>query len=260
MRLAINALEEELAQAAEFCRTRGIGLEVTAFAFPKKLDDGFEQRVGEHRAVLQGIAPLSCHGPFQDLYPASGDPAVVRVARERHERAFEAALALGVQVYVAHVSSIPLIRNKSYRDRFARATADFWLPFAERAREAGMVIALENLWEAGPEVQAAIMDRAEHPALRASFDNGHALVFGEHPSAEWVAALGDRLAHCHLHDNDRSSDQHLPIGQGKEDWSALFAALAHHAPEAVIVLESDTLEQNAASLEAAAGYATLDGG
>jgi len=38
LKLGINALEEELASAAETCRREGIGIEVTAFAFSKDLD------------------------------------------------------------------------------------------------------------------------------------------------------------------------------------------------------------------------------
>lgn len=249
-KIAINALENELADAAAFCRERGLGLEVTAFAFPDGLDRDFERRIETHQNYVEGIAPLTFHGPFLDLYPASVDAAVVEVARDRHERALEAAHALGARVYVAHVGSIPLIRNPRYRDHFVGATVDFWLPFAEQAQNSGMVIALENLWEATPELQRDIVQQAENPGLRASFDNGHNLVFGEVSSAAWVARLGESLVHCHLHDNDGSEDQHLPVGKGSEDWSALLSAIRSHAPRAIVVLESDSLEQNQVSLEA----------
>ena len=258
--LAINAVEEELPRAAAFCRERALGLEVTAFAFPKGLDDGFDRRVQEHTEALQGITPISFHGPFMDLYPASADPAIVHVARDRHERAFGAALTLGAKYYVAHVGSIPfLTKSQRYRDRFVSAMVDFWHPFAERASDAGMVIALENLWETGPSLQKAIVEQADHPGLRASFDNGHCLVFGARSSSEWLAGLGSDLAHCHLHDNDGSDDQHLPIGEGREDWSALFSTLRSYASHALIVLESDRLERNGASLEAALQFLGTSG-
>ncbi len=57
--LAINTVEEELPRAAAFCRERALGLEVTAFAFPRGLDDGFDQRVQEHTQALQDIAPIT---------------------------------------------------------------------------------------------------------------------------------------------------------------------------------------------------------
>ncbi|MGD2068236.1 MAG: sugar phosphate isomerase/epimerase [Gemmatimonadota bacterium] len=249
-RLACNCLEDELAHVADFCRERDVGLEVTAFAYPGGLDRGFGRRLRRHAELLPGVRPLSLHGPFLDLYPASVDPAVVAVARDRHERAFDAAVTLGAEVYVAHVGSVPLIRRASYRESFVARTVEFWLGFADHAHAAGLVIALENLWEPAPDVQAAIVERAAHRAIRASFDNGHALVFGESSASDWIATLGGSLAHCHLHDNDGRTDQHLPVGLGTEDWPALFGALEAHAPEALAVLESDTLLANRASLEA----------
>lgn len=143
--LAINCVEEELLEAADFCRSSGVGLEITAFAFPAGLDQGLGERVRRHAEAVCGVTPLSLHGPFMDLYPASTDPAVVAVTRARHESALTVAEALGAQVYVAHVGSVPLIRHPRYRERFVAATCQFWMEFADRAEKAGIVIALENL-------------------------------------------------------------------------------------------------------------------
>lgn len=252
--LAINALEDELAPAADFCRREGLGLEVTAFAFPAGLDKDFDARVNRHTRAVHGITPVSLHGPFLDLYPASADPAVVAVASRRHERALDAAVALGASVYVAHLSSIPLIRNQRYRDRFVEATADFWKPFAEWAGERGVTIVLENLWEVGPELQQDVIQLTGHPSLKASFDNGHALVFSDRPARAWIETLGSDLRHCHLHDNDGAHDRHWPLAHGREDWNGLFRSLDRHTPQALIVLESDRLGANQESLTAARIY------
>lgn len=249
--IAINALQDELDESAAVCRAENLGLEITAFAFPSGLDDGFEERVRNHRTTLAGIAPLSLHGPFLDLYPASVDPAIVQVCRQRHERAFEAAAGTGASVYVAHLSSVPLIRNKRYREHFVSATVKFWLPFADWAAPRGITIVLENLWEAGPELQKAVIEAAQHRALKASFDNGHALIFSDLPASHWIEVLGSDLAHCHLLDNGGEYDEHRPLGQGCEDWPAVFRALRTSAPEALIVLESDKLAANRESLEQA---------
>lgn len=248
--LAVNALEEELAAAVDLCRHEGIGLEVTAFAYPANLDSDFRGRVERHVKVLAGLSPILCHGPFLDLYPTSPDPEVAAVARARHERALEAAAAVGAGIYVAHLGSIPLIRNPGYRRRFPAAAAEFWSGMADRAAESGTTIVLENLWEGGPELQKEVVGRAGHPHLKASFDNGHALVFSARPAPEWIAGLGEDLHHLHLHDNDGSSDEHRPVGQGTEDWLALIDAWRTHAPRATLVMESDRLEANRRSLQA----------
>jgi sugar phosphate isomerase/epimerase len=252
--LAINILEDELEQGAAFCRSEGLGLELTPFAFPSGLDDGLEARIERHAAAVDGLAWTSVHGPFLDLYVTSPDPEVVAVCRRRHRAALEAAYAVGASLYVAHLNSVPLIRSVQYRERFARAAAEFWLPFADAAGKHGVTIVLENMWEQGPELQKAVVTRANHPAVQASFDNGHALVFSEIPASRWIEALGTDLAHCHLHDNDGTYDQHRAAGDGIEDWSALTEALARHAPGARVVLESDHLEANRRSLENLRSY------
>ena len=58
--------------------------------------------------------------------------------------------------------------------------------------------------------------------------------------------FGSDLAHCHLHDNNGTYDQHLPIGTGVEDWPELLKALKANSEEAVVVLESDYLGKNKA--------------
>lgn len=159
-RFAINALEDELESTAEVCRESAVGIQVTAFAFPRGRDGGFEARVRRHSAAVAGIDVVSCHGPCLDLYPASSDPEVVAPCRRRHEQALNAAAAIGATVYVAHLSFVPLIRNRRYRDRFVEATAAFWVTLAGRAWPAGITIALANLWEPGPDVQRSVVEAA----------------------------------------------------------------------------------------------------
>lgn len=248
--LAVNAVEEEIPEAAAFCREEAVGLEVTAFAYPENLDRGFQARLAEHVETLRGVDPVLCHGPFLDLYPASPDPEIVAVARDRHEQALRAAAAMDARVYVAHLNSIPLIRDRAYRERFVKASAGFWSEMADRAGRSATTIVLENMWEREPELQKQVVAEADHPHLKASFDNGHALVFSSRDATEWITVLGDDLAHLHLHDNDGSYDEHRPVGEGTEDWDALVGAWREHAAEAVLVAECDRLEANRRSLAA----------
>lgn len=249
--LGINVLEEELAEAADYCLTEHVGAEVTAFAYPANLeDDGFDARIRRHAETLDGVHPVFFHGPFLDLYATSPDARIAQVARERHERALGAAVALGARIYVAHLNSIPLIRNREYRSRFVAAAVSFWVPLADQAAQSGMTIVLENMWERGPELQKAVAAEANHPHLRTSFDNGHALVFSDRPAGEWIRVLGDDLAHLHLHDNDGTYDEHHPVGEGIEDWPALLQAWRGYAAGAALVLESDRLKSNQQSLAA----------
>jgi sugar phosphate isomerase/epimerase len=126
---------------------------------------------------------------------------------------------------------------------------EFWLPLADWAGRHGLTICLENLWEPDASVQLEVVSAAAHPALKASFDNGHALVFSRVSAGQWFRALGPALAHCHLHDNTGELDEHAAIGSGKEEWPALLQAAGKFSPEAVLVIECDRLEKNAKSLD-----------
>ena len=120
MRLAINVLSGDLELASTMCRAEGIGAEVTALAFPETLDShDFDLRVAEHGAALEGVRPLSSHGPFLDLYVTSRDPRILTVCRDRHEKALKASIDLSATIYVAHLGLVPLIRNRGYLADFA---------------------------------------------------------------------------------------------------------------------------------------------
>jgi sugar phosphate isomerase/epimerase len=200
--LGLNASEVELAASVDFCRREMLGIEVTAFAFPQQLDHDLDERIARHAAAVVDLPWISLHGPFLDLYPASPDPSIVEVCRRRHRSGLHAASRIGASLYVAHLNSVPLIRNVGYLTRFVNATADFWLPLADEAGSTGMTIVLEKLWEEDSSLQQEVVTQANHPNLKASFDSGHCLMRSQKAAATWIEELGEHLAHCHLHDND----------------------------------------------------------
>jgi sugar phosphate isomerase/epimerase len=247
--LAINTVSDDLEAAAAFCRSEHIGIEITDFAFPQILDGDLSATIDRHKKVLAGISPISLHGPFFEMFAASRDRAIVSVARDRHGAALAASIELGATYYVAHTNFNPLIRDPSYRKQWNERTLDFWLPFADKAGKENVTICLENVWEPVPDIQAELIKAGNHPHLRATFDNGHVLIFSDIPAVKWVETLGPILAHCHLHDNSGKYDEHNSIGEGKENWPGLISALKKHSPSAILVAEADRFEHNKLSLE-----------
>ncbi|MHC4671721.1 MAG: sugar phosphate isomerase/epimerase family protein [Planctomycetota bacterium] len=247
--LAINTVGDELEASAEFCRAEGMGIEVTDFVFPDNLDGDLTGRIDRHVKAVEGITPLISHGPFLDLIANSPDPLIVDVSRKRHQASLTAASEIGAGLYVAHTNYNAFIKNPSYRRDFTAGMCDFWLPFADWAAKQNIVICLENFWEPDPDIQAELVAKADHPCLKASFDNGHALLFSKESSANWIKVLGLGLSHCHLHDNRGQMDEHNPIGEGKEDWPELVNAIRTFSPQAVLVAESDRLDKNKLSIE-----------
>lgn len=247
-RLLINSTPANLEQSARFCLSEKIGLEISDFAFPKSPDVDEVESTAKQAAAASGMPLVGCHGPFLDLIGTSRDPAIVEISRKRHQAALAATHQVGACYYIAHVNYNALIRNPPYRKNFAQRSADFWRPLADWAGARNITISLENLWEPAPEIQEEILAVAKHEFLKASLDNGHALIFSEFPAAHWIEKLGKNLFHCHLHDNSGTQDEHKPVGEGKEDWTALIAALRKWAPDALLVAESDELDLNRKSL------------
>jgi sugar phosphate isomerase/epimerase len=247
--LAINTIGDELEAAAAFCRSEQLGLEITDFAFPSILDENVNTRIDRHKEALAGISLISSHGPFFEMIAASRDKAIVSVVRDRHSAALTASIEIGAVYYVAHTNFNPLIRDPSYRKGWTERTLEFWLPFADKAGKENVTICLENVWEPVPDIQAELIAAGNHPHLRATFDNGHVLVFSRIPAVKWIETLGPALAHCHLHDNFGERDEHNAVGQGNEDWPELITALKRHSLSAVLVAESDRFEHNKLSIE-----------
>ena len=178
-----------------------VSMEVSAFAFPGILDDDMASLIERHKNAVRGIPTVLSHGPFLDLIVTSPDPSIVEISRQRHQASLDAAIEIGAPIYVAHTNYTPMIRNPSNRNNWTNRMMDFWLPFADKAKDNGVVIYLENLWEPTPNIQADLISSGQHPHLKASLDNGHALVFSDVSAGVWVETLGDALSHCRLHDN-----------------------------------------------------------
>jgi len=57
-----------------------------------------------------------------------------------------------------------------------------------------------------------------------NIDIGHAHIQGQ--IEEFLSRPLDRLMNVHMHDNDRSSDQHLPMGKGTVEWKDVLKRLS----------------------------------
>jgi L-ribulose-5-phosphate 3-epimerase len=101
------------------------------------------------------------------------------------------------------------------------------IPIAEKA---GVIIALENVWNnlwVKPELHANIVGSFGGPWVRAYFDIGNHVKYA--PPQYWIRALGKLLAKCHVKDFKLKSDGHggdfCNIRDGSVDWPAVRKAL-----------------------------------
>jgi L-ribulose-5-phosphate 3-epimerase len=98
------------------------------------------------------------------------------------------------------------------------------------AEKAGVVIALENVWNnlwVKPELFKAFVASFDSPSVRAYFDIGNHVKYA--PPQEWIRTLGKLIVKCHVKDFKLAPDGHggkfSAIREGSVDWPAVRTAL-----------------------------------
>lgn len=231
------------------------------------LDAGFyaidmTMSYGEERWALEG-SPLSLAKELRNMAAVSG--AVFNQAhapfgggREFYlektvpnfPRIFEFAATLGAECIVVH--PITLGKYKGHEEEHLEANLDFFTRIAPYAKDVGIKIAIENMWEREPEtnkiIRSACDDPEEHARLfdalsdpetfTLCLDVGHTALTGGNP-AESVIVLGKRLGATHIHDVDLVNDSHTMPGLGKIDWQSITRALGEINYKGYLTLECD---------------------
>ena len=199
-----------------------------------------ELRACGARLADAGLA-VTVHGPFHDLNPGALEPLVWQATRQRFLQTLEAAAALRARLVVFH----PGYDRWKYGGQdhlWLEQNLLFWPPLLLVARQAGIRVAIENIFEPAPETLLALFQAFPHPDFGHCFDVGHWQLFAETALEEWFAVLGPQLLHLHLHDNRGGADDHLPVGEGIIDFSRLFALLGKLPARPTMTLEAHTPE------------------
>ncbi len=203
------------------------------------------------RLKAAGLRP-SVHGPFVDLAPGGADPKILEVTRDRLHKALEAAAVFKPEHIVFH-AGFDRKRHGFYVEKWLEASFETWRPLARRSAGLGIRLVLENTYELTPYELKPLLDGLAPEGVGFCFDTGHASAFGEAPVLDWVEVLGEHLQAMHLHDNHGGWDDHLPIGQGRVDFEALFHYLGdRYAQAPAVTLEPHREEDIWPSLAALA--------
>lgn len=191
---------------------------------------------------LEHKPSISFHAPFFDLSPAAIDTRVRTATVERFNHVLDIAEILNPKCIVFH----PGYEKWKYAldvNLWLNKSLETWRPLNRRAKEIGVKIAIENIFEEDPLNLRMLMESMGSENFGICFDTGHFNLFSKVPLREWLDSLKPYFLELHLHDNDRSSDQHLPIGEGTFDFNTFFAeikdvnciyTLEAHNPERVI--------------------------
>jgi len=162
--------------------------------------------------------------------------------------------ALGAETLVLHRESLGLTDPSAHPDLPAIRR------LAEVAREAGVMLALENgrdsMW-ALDLVLDEIGDDPRKTNLGICIDVGHAHISqdaGRQPIRNYLERYRGQLIHLHLHDNWGKADEHLPPGAGSIDWHAVLDAVSRVGYRGPGVLEIHSTGDLIGELAAARDY------
>lgn len=265
-------------------RTRELGLTAVELEY-RRSEAGLPHL---RRALAEyGLRVSSLHAPFPHP-EVEGDPLQLadlaaedeearRYAEHLVARTLEEAASWGAGVVVLHAGNIRSLRplegemaalyragrkdgefrrlwEELRRVRFVEAPRRLeWVRqalgrLASRARDLGVVIALENRADyrdlPSPEEMGMLLEEFG-PEVGFWYDVGHAYrleALGFYPQEVWLERYGGRLVGMHLHDSLGLSD-HRPPGMGEVPFGRLLPLLPAHGLRVLEVQKGYTAEE-----------------
>jgi len=249
----VSAGRHNAEECLELAHRLGLGIEIMAFAFPDVLDGDVQTEIARYKQMLAGLAgPVTLHGPFFDMVSGSLDERINALCTQRYQQAIRIAAELGARQIVLHANFIGSLHNLNYREGWHERSVTFWQPIVEFAEAQGVPIALENMWEFDPTIITNLLQAIQSPYLRACLDIGHAHIFSnpEFDLNAWIEAFAPWLIHFHMNNNNGVIDEHHAFDweKGTLDYHQILPRLRAQFPQALFVLEMDTVEDMKASL------------
>lgn len=238
--IPLRKIEEYLS----FLKEHRINLEI--YFSSHSLDIIKDSDIARLKERLDYNPSLTIHAPFMDLSPGAVDSKVRAVTIERFFHIFRIAETLKPKVIVFH-SGYEKWKYALRIDTWLEGSLLTWKRLLPRAREMGLQIAIENIFEDDPTNLRLLMEEIGSHNFGLCFDTGHFNLFSKISLKEWLSQLKPYIIELHLHDNNRETDAHKPIGEGTFDFDTLFSMLkdkdllytieAHNAEDAVKSIE-----------------------
>jgi sugar phosphate isomerase/epimerase len=185
---------------------------------------------------------LSFHAPFMDLSPGAVDSLVRDATLKRLNHVLDIAEILQPKAIVCH-SGYEKWRYALKVEWWLEKSLLTWHSINDRAASLGVKIAIENIFEDEPSNLKTLMECMNSENFGICFDTGHFNLFSRVRLEDWMEALNPYIIELHLHDNDKTSDQHLPVNEGTFDFGKFFYLLKNkdciytieaHSPEKVM--------------------------
>lgn len=191
---------------------------------------------------------VSVHAPYSDLNLASLNYPIYRESIRQLSRCVELAAEFTerVTIHPGYLSPAAKLVPQQVWDLHKAALAEI----GAVAQDAGVLVMLENMPDIPnffcrlPEELFGMVEGVEGVGI--TLDVGHAHTMGMIDA--FLSRIGE-VDHVHIHDNDGTSDAHLPLGGGTIDWARVGASIAS-SYSGICVVEGRNLDEAKISLEA----------
>jgi sugar phosphate isomerase/epimerase len=164
------------------------------------------------RAIDDSGLAVICHtAPYLPIDNPS--PLVRQAALDELRRSIDAAAILGAPLCTTHFMGWPAHLSEAEGYDYYRQMFEILI---RHGASQGVAIALENSIDNRHQLKHFREIFHRLPELKLLFDIAHGKVkTAKSMTRDYLFALGDRLAHVHISDNDGQGDDHLPIGAPK---------------------------------------------
>lgn len=195
----------------------------------------WRKTVEERKAFCDanGIVFNQSHAPF--AFAWADENIRENIAHPRVLQSLEISAMMGVKIVVVH--PLHWMQYLGHEDEINELNIKYYKSLAPIAKDLGIKIALENMWQkevkrkcictdvAGfAKDHAALIDAIDSEYVVACLDVGHCSLVGEE-AEDTIRILGhDRLKSVHLHDNDYQGDRHTLPGLGQMNWDNIMKA------------------------------------
>ncbi|MEM4348443.1 MAG: sugar phosphate isomerase/epimerase family protein [Candidatus Anstonellaceae archaeon] len=204
-----NPWEETAAQIREFGEMGFDFFELTVeppYATPDKLKD-LKREIDDALSSYNFGVIAHCPWYFSVAHPYS---SVQKAINAEFKRAFEAAALFGAKKITVHTEWMP--PHLQERQLMVAKTIETLEWLAGVAQEQGMRLLVENINSFSFCIRdfEVVFSKVD---AGLTLDVGHACIEGEFEN--YIKKLRKKVEHIHLHDNDKRSDLHLPLGAGR---------------------------------------------
>ena len=236
---------DKIREYIDFILEKSLNLEV--YFSSAVLDKVSSNDILAIQKMLDHNPSLSIHAPFMDLSPGAVDSKVREATLHRFNQVLDIAEVLKPKAIVFH-SGYEKWKYALNVKLWLEKSLMTWQPLNARAAAMGVKIAIENIFEDGPENLKILMEEMGSENFGICFDTGHFNLFSKAPIEDWMTALKPYIVELHLHDNHKTSDQHLPVSEGTFDFKKFFELLGNR--DCIYTLEAHSPQNVLKSMKA----------